>query len=154
MSFHFPSSVLSSKTLHTDGRNEKVKKRFFIFALIALFILSGCGREGPGDSPETAENIGRGDTVFRFEVTDDTETVTAWDVRTDETTVGAALSEVGLIKGEVHSEFGLFVTEVNGMKLEGNTYWALYIDGEYATLGVDSINIESGVTYAYVHTPF
>jgi len=137
-----------------DGRNDKVKKRFFIFALIALFILSGCGREGPGDSPETAENIGRGGTVFRFEVTDDTETVTAWNVHTDETTVGAALSEVGLISGDMFDGFGLMVTEVNGKTADFNAdgaWWEFFVDGESSLEGVSSVSVDSDKTYAFVY---
>jgi len=29
------------------------------------------------------------------------------------------------------------------------TYWAFYINGEYASTGVDSTNIEEGSTYTF-----
>jgi hypothetical protein len=128
---------------------------FVLVALIAVSALSGCnGNTGPGDSPDSAQIIGQGGTVFRFEVTDDTETVTAWDVHTDETTVGAALLEVGLIAGDMFS-FGLMVTEVNGLTADfdaDGAWWAFYIGGEMAAMGVDSTGIEPDTTYAFVYT--
>jgi hypothetical protein len=134
--------------------------------------LTGCGKNGnngdtntptnpsvvetPVTSPkmETAENVGQGKTVFKFEVTDSENAVKTWSVHTDEKTVGAALVAVGLIKGDT-SEHGLYVKEVNGIKADfdvDKSYWAFHVDGEYATKGVDSTNIETGKTYSFVYT--
>lgn len=128
---------------------------FALVALIAVMALSGCdGNPGPGDSPGSAQDIGQGGTVFRFEVTDDTKTVTAWDVHTDETTVGAALLAVGLIEGD-RFDFGLMVTAVNGLTADFNDgyWWAFYVDGEMSMAGADSTEIDPDITYAFVHTP-
>jgi hypothetical protein len=136
-----------------------MKKRQFIlpFVLVVLFAvtaLSGCnGNTGPGDSPDTAQDIGHGETIFRFEATGDNGAVTAWNVHTDEATVGAALLAAGLIDGDV-SDFGLMVTEVNGLTavFDDGFWWAFYIDGEMAVTGVDSTDIEPEKTYAFVYT--
>lgn len=96
--------------------------------------------------------IGEGDTSFAFEVTMQDGTKAAFNVHTNETTVGAALLGVDLIAGD-DSEYGLYVTTVIGVTLDYNTdnaYWAFYIDGEYATVGVDGAEIESDRTYAFV----
>jgi len=105
-------------------------------------------------NPAGLQNIGAGATVFLFEVTDDTGNVNSWNVHTDETTVGAALVDVGLIEG-TESEFGLMVFYVNGIRAdfdEDGAWWAFFIDGEMAMVGVDSTDIEEGVTYAFVYT--
>jgi hypothetical protein len=128
---------------------------FILVVLIAVTALTGCtGNTGPGESPDTTQSIGQGGTVFRFEVTDNEETVTAWDVRTDEATVGAALLAVGLIDGDM-TDFGLMVMYVNGLRAnfnEDGAWWAFYINGEMAMAGVDSTDIEPEITYAFVYT--
>jgi len=78
----------------------------------------------------------------------------AWGVSTDEETVGDALLAVGLINGET-SAYGLYVTEVNGISAVYDTdkaYWAFYVDGGYATAGVDATEIEPDKKYSFVYT--
>jgi len=137
-----------------------MKKRLFgigivLLALVLLLAACGGGAAAPGEAPSgTHQPIGQGDTVFQFEVTGPDETVTAWDVHTDEVTVGAALLEVGLIAGD-ESEWGLMVTAVNGVVADWDAdqaFWAFYIDGEFAMVGVDAAYIEPGVTYAFVYS--
>ena len=70
-------------------------------------------------------------------------------IKTDAKTVGEALLDLGIIDGE-DSDFGLYVTTVNGVTLDYNQdgrYWAIYIDGEYAMTGVDSTEIVDGTAY-------
>ena len=71
-------------------------------------------------------------------------------VNTDKETVGEALLELGVVAGDT-TEYGLYITTVNGVTLDYNTdgaYWAFYINGEYASTGVDATNIEAGASYA------
>ena len=144
-----------------------MNRKFFVLSCIlaSLFMvtaLSGCnGNQGgnaadqtPPYSYESAQDIGQGDTVFRFELIDDENALTVWYVHTDETTVGDALLAVGLIEGDV-SAFGLFVTKVNGQRADFNadgTWWAFYINGEFAVTGVDRTYIEPGMVYGFVFT--
>jgi len=105
-------------------------------------------------SLDGSQNIGEGATVFLFEATDNEGNVSTWSVHTNAATVGEALVEVGLIEGEV-SDFGLMVLYVNGIRADYNedgAYWAFYADGDFAVVGVDSTDIEEGVTYAFVYT--
>ena len=102
---------------------------------------------------ETAEatNIGEGNTEFAFEVVLEDGTTTLYNVHTDEKTVGAALLGVNLIAGD-DSEYGLYVKTVDGVTADydkGGTYWAFYIDGEYASTGVDSTDVVPGSTYSF-----
>ena len=102
---------------------------------------------------ETAEatDIGEGNTEFAFEVVLEDGTTTLYNVHTDEKTVGAALLGVNLIAGD-DSEYGLYVKTVDGVTADydkDGTYWAFYIDGEYASTGVDSTDVVPVSTYSF-----
>jgi hypothetical protein len=88
---------------------------------------------------------------FTFEVVDKDGNMTVFDITTDKATVGEALLEEGLIKGE-DGQYGLYVTEVNGIVADYNidqTYWAFYVDGAYASSGVDMTDVVDGATYSF-----
>lgn len=94
--------------------------------------------------------LGEGSTVFTLMVTDQDGNETAFEIHTDKTTVGEALLELDLIAGD-ESEYGLYVKTVNGITADydvDGTYWAFYINGEYASTGVDATDIEEGGSYA------
>lgn len=89
-------------------------------------------------------------TMFTLTVTDQEGTETEILVHTDKETVGEALLEFGLIEGE-ESEYGLYVKTVNGITVDydkDGVYWAFYINGEYATSGVDS-TVTEGDVYSF-----
>lgn len=132
----------------------------------AIVSLSGCGtktqKETTVQSADTsvvidetveAEStvIGEGQTVFTFEVKDKDGEISLFEVHTDEKTVGSALLNLGLIKGDDGS-YGLYVKEVNGITADyeiDGTYWALYVNGVIASTGVDQIEAENGSTYTF-----
>ena len=67
---------------------------------------------------------------------------------------GEALLAEGLIAGS-ESEYGLYINTVNGIIADWDkdqTYWAFYVNGEYATTGVDSTEITEGATYGLTLT--
>ena len=105
---------------------------------------------GVTEAPES--NVrGEGNTEFIFKVVTASGETKTFTVKTDKTTVGEALLDAGLIKGE-NGQFGLYVTEVDGEyhKYEDDgKYWAFYIDGEYAMTGVSMTPVEDGATYAF-----
>ncbi len=93
---------------------------------------------------------GEGEKEFTFEVSHLFRYITV-TVRTDAETVGAALTELNIIAGD-ESEWGLYVKTVNGITADYNTdgsYWAFYIDGEYALTGVDATEITEGSVYTF-----
>lgn len=94
-------------------------------------------------------SLGEGATTFSLTVTDPDGQETAYEVHTDAETVGDALESLDLIAGE-EGDYGLFVTTVDGVTLpsDGDQYWAFYIDGEYASTGVDQTEVTAGASYA------
>lgn len=122
----------------------------------AALITTGCNRGT--ETPETTTNapaevkvLGEGENKFSFTVTDIDGAETKFEIHTDKTNVGEALLDLGLIKGE-EGPYGLYVKEVNGLSADfdkDGTYWAFYIDGEYAMSGVDLTEIEEGKVYSF-----
>lgn len=95
--------------------------------------------------------LGEGQTQFAFVVVDADGNETAFDIHTDQKTVGEALLELELIAGD-DSEYGLYVKTVNGITADydtNGTYWAFYINEEYASTGVDATDIVPGSTYTF-----
>lgn len=95
--------------------------------------------------------LGEGSKEFAFTVVDKEGNETAFEIHTDKETVGDALLELELIEGE-NSEYGLFVKVVNGITADydvDKTYWAFYVNGQYATSGVDTTAITEGETYTF-----
>lgn len=130
-----------------------------LIAATALFT-TGCNDGNTSSAPassqassshNTASVLGEGSTEFAFTVTDDSGKETAFEIHTEKKTVGEALLELGLISGD-ESEYGLYVKTVNGVTLDydkDGKYWAFYINGEYASTGVDSTDITAGAEYAF-----
>lgn len=95
--------------------------------------------------------LGEGSHQFGFTVVDKDGNEISAEIHTDKTVVGEALQELGLIAGD-ESEYGLYVKTVNGITADfdvDGTYWAFYIDGEYAMTGVDATDITDGSSYAF-----
>lgn len=96
-------------------------------------------------------SLGEGQTKFLFDVVNTAGETTHYEISTDETTVGAALLNLSLIAGD-DGEYGLYVKTVNGETLDydkDGKYWAFYVDGEYASTGVDQTDIQEGSTYTF-----
>ncbi|MBO5778460.1 MAG: DUF4430 domain-containing protein [Clostridia bacterium] len=97
--------------------------------------------------------FGSGSKTVVVEVKAGEEMVT-FTIKTDKDTVGAALLEHELITGE-EGQFGMYIKSVNGIVAdydEDQTYWAFYVNGEYALTGVDTTEITEGATYQLERT--
>jgi len=137
--------------------------RILQLVMVAVLVLSfatACGKKKADNDNQTAvvdektqesNVVGEGAVAFTFEVVDGEGNTTIFTVNTDKTTVGEALVDNGLIEGE-DGEYGLYVKTVNGITADydrDQTYWAFYIDGEYASTGVDSTEVVAGSTYSF-----
>ena len=134
-----------------------------LLALVMVLALAACGNKdqdngGAGDDANIVTDgvvadgatVGEGKTAFTVEVVQLDGTSIKFTVNTDKATVGEALLDLGIVAGDT-TEYGLYVKTVNGVTLDYNTdgaYWAFYINGEYASTGVDATNIEAGAAYA------
>ena len=130
----------------------------FMFSLFACAKKQDTSRQVHDELWENAiyltdTEFGKGSKELIVEVTAGDQSVT-FTVHTDETTVGAALIEHDLISGE-EGAYGLYVKNVNGITADydvDQSYWAFYVDGEYATTGVDTTEITEGSVYRLEYT--
>lgn len=135
-------------------RKQLTKMMSMMLVVAMSFALVACSKtEAPVVEPPVAvaTEVGEGATQFTFEVVDVEGATTIFTVNTDKATVGEALLDVELIAGE-DSEYGLYVKTVNGITADydvDQTYWAFYIDGEYAMTGVDATEVTGGSTYSF-----
>ena len=134
---------------------KKTLKTAISLVLVFVFILSfsACNtvdKEGLWESATYRRDMefGDGAKTVTVEVKAGENSVT-FTVKTDKDTVGAALIEHGLISGDI-GDYGLYVKSVNGIVADydvNQSYWAFYINGEYALTGVDTTEIKEGETY-------
>ena len=81
-------------------------------------------------------------------------TVKAFYYNTNEEYLGTLLQAEGLIEGE-EGPYGLMISKVDGELADWDVdqgYWALYIEADYATTGIDSTPIQDGVSYRLEYT--
>ena len=139
-------------------RNNKLLSLLLCIVLtvaMALFTI-GCNDDNKETTLKTeqpkseATVLGEGATEFAFTVVDKDGNETVFEIHTDKTIVGDALLELELIAGD-EGDYGLYVKTVNGITADYNvdkTYWAFYINGEYAMSGVDTTKIIAGDSYS------
>lgn len=92
--------------------------------------------------------LGNGEKNFILTVEIDGQSVN-FTIKTNKSSVGEALLDLGILEGE-NGPYGLYVKKVNGIIADydvDQTYWAFYINGEYAMTGVDGTQIVNGATY-------
>ena len=124
--------------------------------IVAMALTAGCGEKKQENNSSAGQEVsanvlGEGKTQFNFTVVDKDGKETAFEIHTDKTTVGEALLELELIAGE-EGAYGLYVKTVNGITVDydvDQTYWAFYVNGEYAMTGVDATNVEDGASYSF-----
>ena len=124
-----------------------------VMLFLAVICLAACTSENKNiweDAVYTEDTeLGSGGKTVTLEVTAIDKTVT-FTIHTDKATLGAALLEHGIISGKD----GLY-TKVNGMTADYNvdqSYWAFYINGDYAMEGMDTTEISEGGVYKLEYT--
>ena len=136
-----------------------------LLVLVMAFSLVACGTNETPETTEGATEATSAETTasteaevagvaFTVVVIDLDGTESTFEYASEAETVGEALLAEGLIAGD-ESEYGLYVTTVNGITADWDTeqaYWAFYIDGEYTQTGVDATEIVAGAAYALIKT--
>lgn len=112
--------------------------------------------EGQTEAPKTEapdaelQELGEGSSLFYLEVGFADGSTASYAIHSDAETVGAALAGLELIEGEN----GMYTT-VCGKTLDWDAdhmYWAFYIEGEYASTGLDDTPITQEAHYALTAT--
>lgn len=100
--------------------------------------------------PETSQ----GAKTFTVEVVHADGSTKTFEYHTDEEYLGAVLLAEGLIAGE-ESQYGLTIITVDGEDAvweTDNAYWAIMVNGEYGTNGVDTTPVNDGDVFQLVYT--
>ncbi len=132
---------------------------FLCVLLVAAMAIFTTGCNDKTETPQTsgkqeitdATKLGEGETTFIFQVIDAAGVTKSFEISTGKTIVGEALQELGLISGE-EGPYGLYVKTVDGTTLDydkDGKYWAFYINGEYASSGADTTEINPNDIYAF-----
>lgn len=131
-----------------------------LLAFIFIFSLAACTQdkvdaEGLWKDADYVQDTSFGDGAKTVKVEVEVEERSVlFTVKTDKATVGEALFEHGLIAGE-EGQYGLYLKVVNGITADydvDQSYWAFYINGEYAMTGVDGTPIDENATYKLAYT--
>lgn len=131
-----------------------------VFVLIAAMALNftGCSSvPAPKASVETTLAAQQPDTpkhTFTLTVVDLDGKETNLVIMTNREYVGEALLDYGIITGDI-GDYGMYINSVNGIFADWDkdqTYWAFYINDEYALTGVDTTPIEENTGYSLVLT--
>lgn len=132
------------------------KSLSFIVCIVLItamaFTTIGCNDDKTYDTVTVSDGavLGEGAMEFPLEIVDAEGKSINVTVKTDKTVVGEALLDVKLIAGDVE-QYGLYIKCVNGVVADydaNGTYWAFYVDGEYAMSGVDTTDIVEGARYS------
>ena len=116
-----------------------------LLALVMLFTLAACGKKAEKLSDPVS---------FTVIVTDLEGNETTFEYTSDAASVGEALVVEGLVVGH-EASYGLYIDAVNGIAADWDTdqtYWAFYINGEYATTGISDTEITADTVYGLTLT--
>ena len=138
---------------------KKLNSALSILLIICFaFALSACGGVEQTGLWENAvytsdKELGEGSKTLTVEIKAGEDSITL-TVKTDKSTVGAALLENDIISGD-EGPYGLYVKKVNGITADfdiDQSYWAFYINGEMAMTGVDMTDIDESAVYKLEYT--
>lgn len=116
---------------------------FVLIAAVALMAMA-CNQSSIEDENKEAKS-------FTFIVVDADGEETTFSITSKKRMVGDALMEANLIEGE-EGPYGIYVKKVIGITADYDvtgTYWAFYINDEYALTGVDETEVVDGATYSF-----
>ena len=117
-----------------------------LLVLVMVLALTACGAKDEAASSEPVS--------FKVIVTDLEGKESTFEYTSRAASVGEALVAEGLIEAH-EASFGLYIDAVNGISADWDkdqTYWAFYINGEYAVTGIGETKITADATYGLTLT--
>ena len=117
-----------------------------LLALVTVFALAACGSKKEATSAEPVS--------FKVLVTDLEGKESTYEYTSSAASVGEALVAEGLIEAH-EASFGLYIDSVIGIAADWDkdqTYWAFYINGEYAVTGIGETEITADAVYGLTLT--
>jgi len=102
-------------------------------------------------------DIKEGSKSITVQVVDDQGETTTYTHKTDAFFLMQALKEIdGLnIEGD-EGDYGMYIKSINGLQAVyeiDNAYWRIYVNGAYATQGVDTQPVADGDTFTLSYEP-
>lgn len=83
-------------------------------------------------------------TIVVVDNTGDEEYSKTYTFKTDHEFLGQLLDEKMDIKAETHPDFGRFIIAVDDRMRSETSYWAIYVNDDYASFGMDEQPIKDG----------
>ncbi len=138
-------------------------RRFLIVLICLLTVLSlfsGCKAKEEEPEIKTVETAPynkvrtiygpRGaNRVFYWDVIKPDGSIDSFEVKTNEKTVGAALSNVALAKFVEDDEGNITETSISGYDLEEGMKWAFFINGELSSQNPNKTEIKNRTIYSF-----
>ncbi len=115
--------------------------------LAVLFVFAACS----GNTSDNGTTTAAVEKQLDYEIVDVNGNAETFHIHTTKDTVGEALQEAGVLAG-TEGDYGLYITSVNGVVADysiDGTYWAFYVNNEYATQGADLTPIVEGELYSF-----
>lgn len=138
------------KTMGQSGWRTAWTARLKRVAAFFALTLTVCGLSACGGKEDEG-----GAKKFTVEVVDDQGESTSYESATDQEMLYDALLEIdGLTIDGYESDYGFYITAVNGLTADyekDGAYWSIYVNGEYGSYGVESQPVTDGDSYRLVY---
>lgn len=140
---------MTENTAGTSYNNAKHKKNI----LLVCLLLAAAAVLALVFHFASAKNVQKGSKECSLTVTDDSGTSKTYECSTDAEYLRQLMDELSADQTQEFSyegsegQYGLFINTVNGLTADydkDHTYWAIYVDGEYAQNGADTQPVNDG----------
>lgn len=118
-----------------------------VIVFIALAIICGVVCINYNSSDESSNNM-KEISVLIYDK--DSKEIFNEKINTEEQYLSNALEKVENLDIQMQdSEYGKYITSIQGISEGDNYYWSYYINEEYATVGVSNCEIQDGYKYSF-----
>jgi hypothetical protein len=101
-------------------------------------------------------NAQQGEKHITISIIYDDGTRKDYEIDTDAEYLKEAVESVATIEGTTDSQYGYTLTTVDGVTADfsANAYWAIYVDGEYGSYGLDKQPVTDGSAYELLYSTY